>query len=194
MPAGCSAQERKREMTNQVSSPLAEGDAAPAFEFVDMNGIVYSSGEILRRGPALLTFYRGAWCACCQADLQDVVCTMAKLRETSVTVLGVFHEMSDDARARIRDDYKLDFPIVNDSEGLAAEAFGVRRTASEMAMIEDEFGPELLALKQGQPWIVPMQARFLIDTDSVIACSQVIWNYNERSDIGSLLPLLRQQI
>jgi peroxiredoxin len=181
-------------MTNQVSSPLAEGDAAPPFEFVDMNGIVYSSGKILRRGPALVTFYRGAWCACCQADLRDVVCTMAKLRETRVTVLGVFHELSDDARARIRDDYKLDFPIVNDSEGQAAEAFGVRRTASEMAKIEDEFGPELLALKQGQPWIVPMQARFLIDTDSVIACSHVIWNYNERSDIGSLLPLLRQRM
>jgi peroxiredoxin len=116
---------------------------------------------------------------------------MPELRKTGITVIGVFHELSAEANARISDEYGLDFPIVDDAEGRVAEAFGVRRTAEEIGQLESEFGPELLALKTGEPWIIPMQARFLIGTDGAIARSEVISDYNQRCDVAGLLPLLR---
>jgi peroxiredoxin len=88
---------------------------------------------------------------CCQADLRDLVRTMPEMRKAGLNVFGVFHELSADANARISDEYGLDFPIVDDAEGRVAEAFGVRRSADEISRLESEFGPELLALKSGQP-------------------------------------------
>jgi hypothetical protein len=59
-----------------------------------------------------------------------------------------------------------------------------------MAAIEAEFGPELIVLKLGQPWIQPMQARYLIGRDGIIAHSDVLIDYRERSDVAKLLPML----
>ena len=72
----------------------------------------------------------------------------------------------------------------------AAHAFGIRRSLAEMAAIENEFGPELLALKEGQPWITPMQARYLIGHDGVITHSEIVTSYEDRSSAACLLPLL----
>jgi peroxiredoxin len=177
-------------VTDQLHKRLAEGDEAPPFFLTGPTGIAYNSTEILKTGPVLLTFYRGGWCMCCQADLQDLVRTLPELRKAGLTVIGVFHELTPDANARISEEYGLEFPIVNDDEGRVAEAFGVRRTASEIQRLESEFGPELLALKAGQPYIIPMQARFLIRSDGIIARSEIIFDYNQRSNVGGLLPLL----
>lgn len=177
---------------DQLHRHLVEGDEAPTFELAGPSGGIYRSDEILRGGPALLTFYRGGWCTCCQADLRDLMGAMPELRKTRLTVLGLFHELSPEANARISEAYGLDFPIVDDAGGRVAEAFGVRRTASEIAQLESEFGPELLALKSGQPWIIPMQARFLVGSDGVIARSEIIFDYNQRTNVSELLPLLQR--
>jgi hypothetical protein len=58
-----------------------------------------------------------------------------------------------------------------------------------MAAIENEFGPDLLALKEGQPWILPMQARFMIGQDGIIMHSEVLADYDDRSSVDCLLPL-----
>jgi peroxiredoxin len=180
-------------VTDSLSRRLVDGDTAPQFEFVGPTGVAYKSAEILQSGPALLTFYRGGWCMCCQADLRGLVHTMPEMRKAGLNVFGIFHELSADANARISDEYGLDFPIVDDAEGRVAEAFGVRRSADEISRLESEFGPELLALKSGQPWIIPMQARFLIGADGVIARSEIIFDYNQRSDVDGFLPLLRRE-
>jgi hypothetical protein len=80
--------------------------------------------------------------------------------------------------------------VVDDPYGRAAYAFGIGRSLAEMAAIENEFGPELLALKESQPWITPMQARYLIGRDGVIIHSEIVTRYDDRSSAACLLPLL----
>jgi len=176
-----------------VSKPtksLTVGAPAPAFELVDVAGSVLRSAELLRKGHLLLTFYRGAWCSCCKADLAEVSRATAALTSRNVTVLAVFHELSREASSRIQAEYSLPFPLVDDPNARAAEAFGIGRSTQEMAAIEAEFGPELIVLKLGEPWIQPMQARYLIGRDGIIAHSDVLIDYRERSDVAKLLPML----
>ena len=68
----------------------------------------------------------------------------------------------------------------------------MRRSLAEMAKVEDEFGPEALALKEGQPWIMPMQARFVVDQDRSILSSDVLFNYGERSDVELVFAVLKR--
>src|SRR5689334_722898 len=122
---------------------LTVGDRAPEFEFAGPTAGPLRSCALLRQGPVLLTFYRGAWCRCCQADLRDLMSVMPDLTRTHTTVLGVFHELSPESGTRIRREYGLNFSLVDDVDGRAAKAFGILRSPSEMALIESEFGPEL---------------------------------------------------
>jgi hypothetical protein len=146
---------------------------------------------LLRLGPVLLTFYRGAWCTCCQADLRDLMSAMADLTRTRTTVLGVFHQLSLESGTRISREYGLSFALVDDVKGRAAEAFGIRRSASEISLIESELGPELIALEEGAPWILPMQARYVIGPNGVIVHSEIVLDYNERSGASGLIPMLQ---
>jgi peroxiredoxin len=169
---------------------LAPGDIAPAFEFVAPDAKRFRSSDLFSNGPVVLTFYRGAWCMCCQSDLRDLMRAMPMIRRTGSTVLGVFYELGSEANAQIVREYALDFPLVDDVDGRAAEGFGVRRSRSEMAATEDEFGEVPLALREGQPWIIPMQARFVIGRDGVVARSEVVFDYNKRSSAEGLIPVL----
>jgi peroxiredoxin len=160
---------------------LIVGDRAPDFEFKGPTADPLRSCALLRQGPVLLTFYRGAWCTCCQADLRDLMGAMADLTKTRATVLGVFHQLGPESGTRISREYGLSFPLVDDVNGRAAEAFGIRRSPSEMALIKSELGPELIALEEGEPWILPMQARYVIGPNGVIVHSEIVFDYNERS-------------
>ena len=40
---------------------LKTGDRAPQFELQNAEGVAVSSADILKKGPMVLNFYRGAW-------------------------------------------------------------------------------------------------------------------------------------
>ena len=40
---------------------LKTGDSAPPFELQNAEGVAVNSADVLKKGPMVLTFYRGAW-------------------------------------------------------------------------------------------------------------------------------------
>ena len=40
---------------------LKKGQRAPDFSLPDTNGVVVSSAELLRKGPLVVSFFRGKW-------------------------------------------------------------------------------------------------------------------------------------
>jgi peroxiredoxin len=180
------------ETGNPISRFLSEGDQTPAFEFVGPGGALLQSSSLLRQGPLLLTFYRGAWCQCCQADLRDVMGYVNDLERTHTNALAVFHQISPESSSRVSEEYGLRFPIVDDADGRVAEAFGIRRTASEWAQIEEELGSVVRTFRDGQPWILPMQARYIVGPDGVIAHRDIVFDYNKRTSTADLIPILER--
>jgi peroxiredoxin len=172
---------------------LTPGATVREFELKDDHGNRFSTNDLLRDGPLIITFYRGAWCSCCRADLKDLAQVAPTLRRDGISIIGVFNQLSPTSCARIVHDYGIEFPILNDNSGETAEAFGVRRSLAEMAKVEAEFGPEVLALKEGQPWIMAMQARFIVDQDRSILSSDVLFKYDERSDVEHVFAVLKRR-
>jgi peroxiredoxin len=169
------------------------GDEAPEFEVVGLDGQSLRSLELLSDGPVIVTFYRGAWCPCCQADLRDIMRSMPELERVGVTVLGVFQDLEKEGGMEVVREYGLTFGLAGDAEGRTAEAFGLRRTADEITEFEREFGAVPRVLKDDEPWILPMQARFAIRTDGTIAQSDVVFDYHQRTGIAGLIPLLKAE-
>ena len=44
-----------------IERALKAGAASPAFTLPNQDGVEVSSADLLRRGPLVLTFYRGVW-------------------------------------------------------------------------------------------------------------------------------------
>ena len=47
--------------SGKMERALKTGDSAPSFELKNVSGDAVGSADILKKGPMVLAFYRGAW-------------------------------------------------------------------------------------------------------------------------------------
>jgi peroxiredoxin Q/BCP len=125
---------------------MQPGDTAPDFELPDDQGTVRSLDGLLAEGPVVLYFYPAAMTPGCTKEgchFRDLGEEFTKLGAQRV---GISTDKVDKQR-QFSEKYTFDFPLLSDTEGTVAKAFGVKRG----------FGP--LPVKR---------VTFVIDTDKRI--------------------------
>jgi hypothetical protein len=65
-----------------------------------------------------------------------------------------------------------------------------RWSLSDVGLIDAEMGLDLVSFRGTRPWILPMQARYLIGQDDVIAFANVAFDYDQRAEPTAILPAL----
>lgn len=168
------------------------GHRAPEFALADpdFGNVIFS--ECLRRGPLIVNFYRGLWCSYCQQDLLSLQQLMPDIRRANASVVVITQGLAKSARQRLREATDFGFPIVDDENGEVAEQFGIRWPTEDANVVEAALGTDLATLRGIGPWILPMQARFVIGQDGVIAFANVAVDYDQCSEPASILPVLRE--
>lgn len=166
------------------------GDQAPAFALMDPDFGCVSSSELLLCGPLIVTFYRGLWCSYCQQDLLGLEQIAPDIRETKASIVVITHGLETPVRQRLRQTTNFGFPIVDDVTGEIAEQFGIRWTPQDASLIESALGADLITLRGIGPWILPMQARYVVGQDGIIVFANVAADYHKRSEPAAVLPVL----
>ena len=169
---------------------LKVGDHAPAFSLQDPRVGCVSSSKLLREGPLVVNFYRGLWCPYCQLDLASLEGVTADISHAKASVIAITHDLEGGVRQRFLEVHPISFPLLDDSDGKVAEAFGIRWSPDDSRLIEAELGMDIVTLRGDGPWILPMQARYVLGLDGLIAFADVIFNYDERSEPSVVLPVL----
>src|SRR5438270_4098027 len=77
-----------------VKSGLADralkiGDHVPSFELFDGDGMLWRSEDLLRSGPLVIVFYRGRWCAYCNAQLSALQEIHSSLAATGASLVAI---------------------------------------------------------------------------------------------------------
>lgn len=174
-----------------ASRALKAGDRAPDFSLPDAEGRMWSSAELLKHGPLVLTFYRGVWCPYCSLDLQALQEALPELEVRGAQLVAVSPQTPSNSRKSVRDN-KLTFPILSDAGNDVAAAFGLRFTLPDylQALYRDTFGNDLTVVNGDPSWTLPMPARYVIAPDGTIAYAEVNPDYTQRPDPSELLPVL----
>jgi peroxiredoxin len=168
------------------------GDQAPAFALTDPDLGSVSSSEFLLRGPLIVNFYRGLWCSYCQQDLLGLEQITPDIRKANASIVVITHDLEAAARQRLRQTTNFGFPIVDDVAGEVAEQFGIRWAPEDASLIESALGADLVTLRGTGPWILPMQARYVIGRDGVIVFANIAADYDQRSEPATILPVLAE--
>src|SRR5579864_852105 len=103
---------------NLVKSGLAAralkaGDLAPAFELPDGDGMLWRSEDLLRNGPLVTIFYRGRWCAYCNAQLAALQEIHSQLAAAGASLVAISPQTQKHSYMT-RDMHKLRFPVLSD--------------------------------------------------------------------------------
>lgn len=106
---------------------MKPGDVAPDFALPDETGTERSLGGLLASGPVVLYFYPAAMTPGCTKEgchFRDLGAAFAELGAQRVGI-------STDPVTKQREfaaKYTFDFPLLSDSDGTVARAFGVKRS------------------------------------------------------------------
>ena len=80
--------------------------------------------------------------------------------------------------------------MLDDEEGRCCRQLRSALGAGQLRLIEEQLGLNLFSFRGTEPWIVPMQARYVIGRDGIIVFAEVAFDYSQRSEPVSVLPVL----
>lgn len=178
--------------SGQAGRALQAGDRAPTFTLQDSNGNSVSSVDLLAKGPLVLSFYRGVWCPYCNLELQALEEARVQLEQLGASLVGISQQTAANTRKSQRDN-SVNFPIVSDTGGDVAEAFGIRWTLpDDLRHLHVQFGADLTAFNGDDSWALPMPARYVIGQDGVIAYSEINPDYTQRPEPNDMFATLEK--
>ena len=102
------------------------GDLAPDFTLPDDRGQERTLSDFLATGPVVLFFYPAAMTGGCTAEschFRDLAAEFAAVGASRVGISMDAVEKQD----KFAEKHSFDYPLLSDSAGVVAEAFGVKR-------------------------------------------------------------------
>ncbi len=173
---------------------LKAGQVAPVFSLRDADGKQFSSADLLRHGPLVVTFYRGVWCPYCNIELEALEAIRGEIEARGATILGVSMQNAANSRKSARQN-NLAFPILIDKGGVVTDRFGLRYDLSaRMVALYKSLGNDLALINEDDHGSLPMPACYVIGQDGIVAYAEVNPDYTKRPEPTDLLPVLDQLI
>jgi len=170
---------------------LQVGSPAPDFSLANSHGSRTSLTDLLARGPAVLTFYRGGWCPYCNLQLRAYQKILPEIEAYGATLVAISPELPDNSLSTAEKN-ALRFPVLSDVGNSVAAAFGlVYALPEELREALQSNGKALPALNGDESWELPVPAIFIVGTDRRVAFSFIEIDYRRRLAPEDLLIALR---
>jgi len=108
---------------------MRQGDLAPDFSLNDQNGQTKQLSTLLTNGPVVLFFYPAAMTTGCTKEACSFRDNAAAFADFHAQRVGI--SMDDVAKqAEFSAKHGFDYPLLADTDGEVAQAFGVKRRIS----------------------------------------------------------------
>src|SRR5688572_29704844 len=106
------------------ADPLQPGASAPVLTSVDENGKSVNLADIFKKGLTLVFFYPKADTPGCTKEACAIRDKWEDLQKLGITVVGVSMD-TPEAQKAFKENHKLPFTLLADTEGTVVKAFGV---------------------------------------------------------------------
>jgi peroxiredoxin len=167
------------------------GDVAPSFSLKDPEGNAVSSTDLLKRGPLVLSFYRGVWCPYCNIELQALEAAKPEFDKYDASLVAISPQTAPNSRKSVRQN-RLSFPILSDVKGKVGAAFGLRFDLPDyLVELYKQLKNDLPTFNDDPSWTLPMPARYIIGQNGVILYSEVNPDYTRRPEPEDMIPVLQ---
>jgi peroxiredoxin len=169
-------------------------DRAPSFALKDAEGNLVRSEDLLKKGPLIVSFYRGVWCPYCNMELQALQAAKPEFDKYGASVVAISPQTAPNSRKSMREN-NLEFPILSDTKGDVGAAFGLRFNLPDYLIeLYKNLKNDLPSFNDDPNWTLPMPARYVIGPDGVILYSEVNPDYTHRPEPEELIPALQRAV
>ena len=154
--------------TFDPAKAIQPGDKLPAFTLSDATGAQVSSSDLLKKGPILITFYRGEWCPFCSLSLRALQKRLAEIQAKSVTLVAISPELPDTSLTTVEKN-ELAFPVLSDVGLSFSKKLGIAWKQPEaLRPVFDNFGTDLKKRNGDDSFEVPVPTTLLVDQEGKV--------------------------
>ncbi len=173
---------------------LKVGDHAPAIVLENAKGVTVDVGTLLKKGPVIVTFYRGGWCPYCNLELKAYQDLLPQIVAAGVSLVAISPERPDDTVSTAEKN-ALTFEVLSDVGQKVGRAFGlVYEFTEELKTAYRGFNLDIPA-RNGTPgeWALPVSATYIIGRDGSIIYAYTDVDYRDRADPRDVLAVLTRK-
>ena len=165
-----------------AKTTLKAGDRAPAIVLKNAKGETVDVGALLKKGPAVVTFYRGGWCPYCNLELKAFQQVLPTSRRLAHPLVAISPEKPDDTLSTAEKNV-LAFEVLSDVGQKVGRAFGlVYQFGDELKSVYQCFGLDIPAKNAADEWALPISATYVIGRDGIIIYAYTDADYRDRAD------------
>jgi len=168
-----------------VSAP---GALMPDGDLLDVRGAATSLAQVRAGRPAVVVFYRGAWCPYCNIALRTYQAELAPALEDRGYAMIAVSPQKPDGSLTAAETNELTYTVVSDPGNQLASALGILTAPSaEAAAAQQKLGLDLGEYNADGGLTLPMPTTVVVDATGVIRWIDVHPNYTTRSEVPDIL-------
>lgn len=170
---------------------LQVGERAPDFTLPDALGRPVTLSRLIEQGPAVVTFYRGAWCPYCNLQLHAYQAILPQIRAAGATLVAISPQTPDQSLT-MAEKKGLAFPVLSDAGNAVARRYGlVFAVAEALRPLYTRIGSDLPTFNGDASWELPIPGTFIVAQDGTVRLAFVDADYTHRQEPADLLAGLQ---
>ena len=167
------------------------GERMPPFTLPDENGRLVQLQDLLRHGPAVVTFHRGHWCPYCRISINTLAKAQSRIELVGATMVAIVPERGPFIN-EMKFDSNVRFPVLADMDNGYAMSLNLAIwVGAEMEEYMTKRGNSLPKFQGNDSWMLPIPATFVVAADGRIKARFVDPDYRKRMAIEDLIAALQ---
>ncbi|MEP5253849.1 MAG: peroxiredoxin-like family protein [Winogradskyella arenosi] len=165
------------------------GDQAPDFTLNNALGEPVSLTDYLKKGPVVLTWYRGGWCPYCNLTLQQLQKELPNFKAKGAQLLALTPELPD-ASVSTAEKNDLQFEVLSDIGNQVAKNYGIvfELTEAVAKIYNASFG--LNEHNGDTSNALPLAATYIINEEGKIDYAYLNTDYRNRAEPSEITAFL----
>jgi len=166
----------------------APGAPMPDGELLDVHGAPTTLTAARAGRPAVVVFYRGAWCPYCNLTLRTYEQELLpELERRGIALIAVSPQKADGSLST-REANQLTFAVLSDpGNGIAGQLGILTESTEDARKAQGSLGLDLTAVNADGTHALPMPTVAVVDRQGMLRWIDVHPNYTTRSEVADIV-------
>lgn len=175
-----------------IEAAVNKGDKAPDFTLPNALGESVSLYDELKKGPVILTWYRGSWCPYCNIQLHDYQASLDNIQSAGAQLMAISPELPDSALSW-QEKNELEFVVLSDVGNRVAREYGVVYTIADAISANYKPGGrnDLSKYNGDESLELPLAVTYVIGMDGTIEYAFVDADYRKRAETSEVVAFVQ---
>ena len=175
----------------QPDGVLPVGSTLPDVELIGPDGVPTTLGEAAGGRPAVVVFYRGAWCPYCNITLSNYqTLLLPALSDRAVRLIAVSPQ-GPDGSLTMQQKHDLAFAVLSDPGNVLARLIGIVTAPSqEVRAAQLRLGLDLTQINADATTALPWPTTAILDAGRTLRWIDVHPDYSTRTEADDIITAL----